>query len=248
MPPSAIRVERLRHEVELAAAQQELERRGGRELRRAPEAAPLRVELRAEPAHGVLEDGVGQRLGRRASLVLLAHGLDERLRLARHVVAPLAVRVGDRDEQLPEARQPVPRLGRVVRPAEERLALGRQEDRHRPAPVPAQRDDRVHVDGVDVGALLAVDLDVDEALVHHLGGLAVLERLVLHHVAPVARRVADREQDRLVLLARSGARLLTPRVPVDRVVGVLEEVRARLLREAVHTDTLRPAGRLWSAA
>ncbi len=139
-----------------------------------------------------------------------AHGVDERLRLPRDVVTAFAVRIRDRDEHLPEARQTVPRLGRVVRAAEEGLARRREEDRHRPAALPAERDDRVHVDRVDVGTLLAVDLDADEALVHHLGRRRVLERLVLHHVAPVARRVADGEQDRLVL-ARALAR--APRRP-----------------------------------
>ena len=110
----------------------------------------------------------------------------------------------------------------------------RQEDGHRPAAAAGQRDDRVHVDRVEVRALLAVDLDVDEVLVHQRRRLRVLERLALHHVAPVAGRVADREQDRLVLLARARERLLAPRIPVDRVVRVLEEVGAGLLREAVH--------------
>ena len=100
--------------------------------------------------------------------------------------------------------------------------------------MPGQRDDGVHVDRVEVRALLAVDLDVDEVLVLDARGLLVLERLVLHHVAPVARGVADREEDRPVLLARAGERLLAPRVPVDGVVGVLEEVRARLVGEAIH--------------
>ena len=164
----------------------------------------------------------GRELGR------LAHGVDDRGRLARDVSAALAIGVGDRVEHLPEAGQPVPRLGRVVRPAEERLALGREEDRHRPAAVPGERDDRVHVERVDVGPLLAVDLDADEALVHQRGRLLVLERLVLHHVAPVAGRVADGEEDRLVLGAGLGERLVAPGVPVDRVVRVLEQVRARL--------------------
>ena len=52
-------------------------------------------------------------------------------------------------------------------PAEERLAGRGQEDRHRPAALPGQRDDGVHVDRVEIGPLLAVDLDADEALVHH---------------------------------------------------------------------------------
>ena len=60
----------------------------------------------------------------------------------------------------------------------------------------------------------------------------VLERLALHHVAPVAGGVADREQDRLVLRAGARERLLAPRVPVDRIVRVLEQVRARLAGRA----------------
>ncbi len=54
-----------------------------------------------------------------------------------------------------------------------------------------------------------------------------------HDVAPVAGGVADGEEDRLVFLARLGERLLAPGIPVDRVVGVLEEVRALLGGEVV---------------
>ncbi len=119
-------------------------------------------------------------------------------------------------------------------PREEGRAVGLEEDRHRPAAVPVvEGDDGLHVERVDVRALLAVDLDVDEPRVHQLGGGRVGERLVLHHVAPVARRVADREQDRQVLGARAGEGLVAPRVPVHRVLGVLQQVRGRLAREAV---------------
>ena len=64
-----------RHPVERALeprssaprAEQELERRRGRELRRVAEAAPARVELRAQHAHGVGEERVGERLARRTA-------------------------------------------------------------------------------------------------------------------------------------------------------------------------------------
>ena len=56
--------------------------------------------------------------------------------------------------------------------------------------------------------------------------VGALERLVRHDVAPVARAVADRDEERLVLGPRALERLVAPRVPVHRVVGVLEEVRA----------------------
>ncbi len=49
-------VERAAREVERARAEQELDRRCGRELRRAAEAAPALVVLRAQHAHGLGEE------------------------------------------------------------------------------------------------------------------------------------------------------------------------------------------------
>ena len=223
------RVERRHRQLGLASAQQQLERRGRRELRRArAEPAPLRVVQLAEPPHRGEQQRLGQRLRRRRRRRGLPQSVDEHLGPLRHLRAALAVELRDRDQHLRERRQPVPRRRREVRAAEERLALGREEDGQRPAAAAGQRDHRVHVDPVHVRPLLAVDLDVHEALVHQRRDLRVLERLVRHHVAPVAGRVADREQDRLVLVARLRQRLVAPREPLDRVRSVLQEVRARL--------------------
>ena len=103
-------------------------------------------------------------------------------------------------------------LAREIGAAEERpLVVGRQEHRQRPAAAAlGQHLVRGLVDAVEVGALLAVDLDVDEQFVHQRRRRGVLEGLVRHHVAPVAGRVADRQQDRLVA-ARARAR--APPVP-----------------------------------
>ncbi len=90
-----------------------------------------------------------------------------------------------------------------------------------------------HVDRVDVRPLFAIDFDVDEQLVHDVGGGLVLEALVRHHVAPVASRVADGKQDRLVLGARFGQRLGTPGPPVHRVVLMLEKIGARFLTQTI---------------
>ncbi len=193
-----------------------------------PQPPHSRSNCRSSARVSLAEHALGERIGRGPELGRLAHGVDDRRRLARDVSAALAIGVGDRSQHLLEAGQPVPRLGRVVRPPEERLTLGREEHGHRPAAVPRERDDSVHVERVDVGPLLAVDLDADEALVHQRGRLLVLERLVLHHMAPVAGGVADGEEDRLVLGARLGKRLVAPGEPVDRVARVLEQVRARL--------------------
>jgi len=52
-------------------------------------------------------------------------------------------------------------------------------------------------------------------------------------VTPVTRGVADRDEQRHVVLAGALEGVVAPRLPVDRVVGVLLEVRTRLLVEAV---------------
>src|SRR5439155_20554521 len=100
--------------------------------------------------------------------------------------------------------------------------------------------DGLHVDRVEVGALLAVDLDVDEVLVHQGGGRLVLERLLLHLVAPVARRITYAQQDRSILLSRLRQRLRPPGVPIDRIVGMLKQIRTGLIDE--------PVGLCWHVA
>ena len=159
-----------------------------------------------------------------------------------HLLAAVLEGVDDRFHHHAEARHSAALVRREVGAAVEGHAVGVAEDRHRPAALAADRLHRLHVEGVDVGPLLAVDLDADEVLVHVGGGLGVLEGLALHHVAPVAGRVADREQDRPVELARAGQRLRSPRVPVDRVVAVLEQVGAGLLRQAVRHALTLPTG------
>ena len=112
-----------------------------------------------------------------------------------YVVAAVLPGVHQRLQQLAEGRLPVPRLVGEVGAGEERVAVGVEDARHRPAALAGHRRGRLHVDRVDVRPLLAVDLDADEVLVEVRRGRLVLERLVRHHVAPVAGGVPDREQD-----------------------------------------------------
>ena len=101
-------------------------------------------------------------------------------------------------EDLRETRHAVAReFGKYVPPKNGRPS-GVEEHRHRPAAPPDHRLHGIHVDRVHVGTLLAIDLHVDEELVHDRGGRSVFERLVRHDVTPVARGVADRQQDRSV--------------------------------------------------
>ncbi len=140
-------------------------------------------------------------------------------------------------------------LGREVRPAVEGPAVRRQKEREGPSAGAGHRLDRRHVDVVHVGPLLAIDLDRDEVAVERAGDLRVLERLVLHDVAPVTGRVADREEDRLAFRAGLRERFLAPGVPVDRVVLVLKKVRTGLGGQAIrHGPSISPRrGGIFSA-
>ena len=100
-------------------------------------------------------------------------------------------------QHMRKAGTAVARVLGEVGAAPERLGVGGEEHGERPAALLAELVQRRHVDGIDVGALLAVDLDVDEEVVHHRGGPVVLEALMRHDVAPMAGGVADREQDGL---------------------------------------------------
>ena len=90
-----------------------------------------------------------------------------------------------------------------------------------------------HVDLIDVGPLFAIDFDVDEQLVHDARGGVVLKTFMRHHMAPVAGRIADREQDRFVVLFGFGQRFGPPGPPVDRIMLMLQKIRAGLVGETV---------------
>jgi len=95
----------------------------------------------------------------------------------------------------------------------------------------------------DVGPLLAVHLDTHEIAVQEVGDFLVLERLALHDVAPVARTVADGEEDDLILFLGLGEGLVAPGIPVHGVMGVLEEVGTRLAGQVVGRPIRRGDGR-----
>ena len=89
------------------------------------------------------------------------------------------------------------------------------------------------IDLVEIGALLPIDLDVDEPAVHELRGRRILERLVRHHMAPMTGRIAHRQEDGLVFAPGQRERLLAPGIPVHRIVRVGEKIRAGFGGEAI---------------
>ena len=216
---------RLRIAASLRLPQQEEQLAGARKLGRAREAAPHRVEGLRKIAHGLPERRIGQRLMPVPIRLLLRERGAHRFVLRQHFAAPLVPGARDVFHQVDEAGQLIARRLGEIGAGEERRLVGRQKHRQRPAAAAlGQELMRGLVDLVEIGPLLAVDLDVDEQAVHHRRHLGILEAVVRHHMAPVTGRIADRQQDGLVLAARFLQGFLAPRVPVDRVVGMLQQV------------------------
>jgi len=115
------------------------------------------------------------------------------------------------------------------------LTARSQEDGKWPPSPPRKRLDGSHVHRVDVGPLLPIHLYIDEALIHELSRVRIDERLALHDMAPVAGRVSDGKEDWPVRFPGPSARLLSPRVPIYGVFGVLAEIEARLASETIRS-------------
>ncbi len=212
---------------------EELERHGLRELGRRTEPTPSAVEGTTERCHGLAGDLLGQGPVGGRELPRTCDRLRHPARLHDELVTPLAPGVGDPLQYLSERRHAVGRLRWEVGARVEGTSVGGEERGQRPSSVAVHGLHRVHVDPVEVGPLLAVDLDRDEAGVHERRRGRVFEGLALHDVTPVAGRVSDRQEDGFVIVPGARERLLAPGVPVHRVVRVLEEVGARFSREVV---------------
>ncbi len=218
---------------ERVVAEQELQHHRRRELGCSREPARSLVELPPQRRDCLREIlGRGQESIRRQGRAN-AQCVHDALSGGEHIVTTVPPCLGKAVQQLREGRQSVARLGREVGAGVEGSAIVVDEHRHRPAPMARQAHGGVHVDGVDVGPLLAVDLDAHEVVVEQAGDGLVLEGLVRHDVAPVAGAVAHRDEDRDVTPAGLRERLLTPLPPVHGVVCVLLEIGTRGVRQAI---------------
>jgi hypothetical protein len=75
----------------------------------------------------------------------------------------------------------------------------REKHGHRPATRTGNGLHRLHVDSVQVRPLFAIYFDGHKALVDQPRRVGILKALVGHYVAPMAGRVANRQEDGLVL-------------------------------------------------
>ena len=92
---------------------------------------------------------------------------------------------------------------------------------------------RAHIDPIQIRSFFAVEFDGDEIFVEEGGDFIIHERFAFHDVAPMAGGVADAEENRFIFLFRSIEGFLTPWVPIDWVMCVLQQVRGFFLSEPV---------------
>src|SRR5438552_14506064 len=104
-------------------------------------------------------------------------------------------------------------LRRPIRADIKRLQIWCQEYVQRPATLPGHGLNEGHVDFIDIGPFFAIDLDAHTMLVQIISHFLALEGFALHHVAPVAGRVADAQENRVVFAPGLGESLLSPRIP-----------------------------------
>src|SRR5437763_8184640 len=128
-------------------------------------------------------------------------------------------------KQLQEAGPAVALVRRKISSSEEGFELRRQKNIEWPAARAGGRLDECHINLVHVRPLFTVHFDADEMLVEEPGHFLALEGLAFHDVTPMASRVPDADEDRLVLLPRFGERFLAPREPVHRVELMLQQIR-----------------------
>ncbi|MFT5195679.1 MAG: hypothetical protein ACI85U_002701 [Candidatus Promineifilaceae bacterium] len=66
----------------------------------------------------------------------------------------------------------------------------------------------------------------------------VFKTFMRHHMAPMASCVTDTEQNRFVLLSGGLKRLIPPRVPMNGVIGVLEQIGGGFSFKVIHEGTM----------
>ena len=220
------------YSVAQARAPQEVEELRLRKFRRAAHAALLGIDRGEKAPREIAQRHVVELRARALGLRRLEPRGDG-VGVVADLVGLLAINARHGIQYTDESGPSVAFLFGEVGAAPERLGVRREEHGERPAALLADLMQRVHVDRVHVRALLAVDLDVDEQVVHHRRGRLVLEALMRHDVAPMAGGVADREQDGLVRVLGLFQSRRPPGAPMDGVVLVLQEVGARLGPELV---------------
>ena len=202
-------------------------------FRRTAEAAILLVEDGQRRLHHDADQArrkLGLPPGKALGVGQHVHGFVGRL---QHLVAALAIGVGNCQQDLLETGTSPLIVGRKVGSTVKRMAIGSEKDGQRPAAGAGDGRDCKLIAAVDVRPLVAIDLHRDEFAIDDLGDVGALVGFAVHDVTPVAPHRADVEQDGLVLALRLGEGFLAPLMPLDGLMHGRAQVSGRGLRQRV---------------
>ena len=145
---------------------------------------------------------------------------------------------GDLCQHRGKSRHAVTRSRRKIGATGERPAVGQEEDGHRPTARHAHDLQCRHVVMVDIGMLLAVELDRQEGGIDPVGDFGIGKGLAGHHMAPVTGGIARGQQNRPRQPPGEREGLRVPGLPGDRLVRMSEEIGRAGGGQAVAQDGL----------
>ncbi len=116
---------------------------------------------------------------------------------------------------------------------QKRLLFRGCKDGKRPATLPCKGLANTHIGMVHLREFFPVHLYGYEVFIEIRGHLFVFKTLPFHHVAPVTRGISYGDEKGSIQGMGSAKGLTAPRIPVNRVLGVLSKIRALLINESV---------------
>ena len=196
-----------------------------------PKAAPFIVKLLGKltvcPFH---QPAVRLRAIARLSLIDRRGNLISRPQQLLPVVFP---KVSYPIKQIHQSKSSIAAILGKIGSGKEWLLLWGHEDRQRPAAGAGHGLTHGHIHRINVRALFPVHLDADELAVKETRNLLILKGFMSHNMAPVAGRVPDTEEYRLILPCRFLERFLTPGIPVHGIFPMLHKIRRFFLFQSV---------------
>src|SRR5579864_2327320 len=148
----------------------------------------------------------------------MRNGAFNQLGLLAHVAILLAVCVRNRHQHSAETGATIVVVGREIGSPIKRLSVRSEKGSKRPAALPADGLNCNLITAVNIGTFVAIDLNGDEALIDDLRDFRILVGFAVHHVTPMTPHRSDVEQDGLVLPLGDLECLVTPFMPLDRLM------------------------------
>jgi hypothetical protein len=163
----------------------------------------------------------------------LPEGFHQSSRRVGHLVAVLPPRLRHSVNGLREGRQTISGFRGQIRRSVKGLARRCSKDGEWPSQLAGESSCLCEIGGIHIAVFFSIDLDGDNAFVQQCCDFRVLKTLPGHHVTPVTRAIANRNQDWNVPTNCLGKCLFAPGIPVHFLVGVGLEIGAYSPRQTV---------------